>query len=91
MNDSKILIFSETGSILYDNIIGAEIMDIKFSEDYRFLYFLARTGLYKIDIDNKTFEFMTNEYDETAHTIVYANDKNIFLCGLTKINAVTAE
>ena len=86
--DNRFLIFDGNANILYDNIINAEIMDIKFSEDYKFLYFLTRTGLYKINIEQKTFEFVTNEYDETTDSIVYANDRNIFLSGLQKINAV---
>ena len=89
--DNRILIFDGNADILYDNIINAEIMDIKFSEDYRFLYFLTRTGLYKIDINQKTFEFVTNEYDETTDSIVYANEKNVFLSGLLKINAINVE
>ena len=84
--DCRMLIFDEAGNILYDNIIGAEIRDIQFSEDYKILYFLTRTGLYKINIDHATFEFVTNEYDETTNNIIYANDKNIFLSGLVKIN-----
>ena len=89
--DDRILIFDANADILYDNIINAEIMDMKFSEDYRFLYFLTRTGLYKIDITQKIFEFVTNEYEETTDSIIYANDKNIFLSGALKINAVDAE
>ena len=86
--DERVLIFDENAGILYDNVISAEIMDIKFSEDYKILYFLTRTGLYKINIEQKTFEFVTNEYDETTDSIIYANEKNIFLSGLLKINAV---
>ena len=89
--DNKILIFDGNSNVLYDNIINAEIIDMKFSEDYKFLYFLTRTGLYKINIEQKTFEFVTSEYDETTNSIVYANDTNIFLSGLLKINAVDAE
>jgi len=89
--DNRILIFDGIGDILYDNIIGSEIMDIKFSADYKFLYFLTRSGLYKIDIEQKTFGLVANEYDETTNHIVYANEKNIFLSGLLKINAIEAE
>jgi len=86
--DDRILIFDETGDILYDGAVGAEIRDIQFSEDFRFLYFLTRTGLYEINIGQKTFELVTNEYDETANNIIYANDRNIFLSGLTKVNII---
>jgi len=86
--DDRVLIFDDNDDILYDNVISAEIMDIKFSEDYKILYFLTRTGLYKINIEQKTFEFVTDEYDETTNFIVYANEKNIFLSGLLKINAI---
>ena len=85
-SSSRILIFDVMGKLICENIVSAEIMDIKFSEDYDFLYFLTRTGLYKIDIDRRTFEFVTNKYDETTDRIVYANTKNIFLSGFVKVN-----
>ena len=88
--DDRILVFDGNGDILYDNIITIEIMDVKFSDDNKTLYFLARTGLYKINIEQRTFEFVTDEYDETTDSIVYANENHIYLSGLTKINAVDA-
>ncbi|MCL2772099.1 MAG: DUF5711 family protein [Oscillospiraceae bacterium] len=90
-SDSRILIFDASGNVLYDNVVSSEIMDIKFSEDNNFLYFLARTGLYKVDIKQKIFELVTNQYDDTTDCIVYANDKNIFLSGLVKINIIKAD
>jgi len=89
-SDSRILIFDAAGAVLYDNVVSSEITDIKFSEDNNFLYFLARTGLYKVDINQKIFELVTNQYDETTDRIVYANAKNIFLSGLVKINIIKA-
>jgi hypothetical protein len=87
----RILIFDVNGGIIYDNVIGEEIRDIQFSEDYKYLYFLTRTGLYKINTERGIFEFVTNEYDETTNNIVYANDRNIFLSGLVKINIAEAD
>ncbi|MCL2159720.1 MAG: DUF5711 family protein [Oscillospiraceae bacterium] len=89
--DNRILIFDEGGNILYDNAIALEIIDIKLSKDSKFLYFLARSGLYKVDIEQKTFESVEGEYDETADCIIYANDKNIFMYGLAKINVLSAK
>ncbi|MCL1792379.1 MAG: DUF5711 family protein [Oscillospiraceae bacterium] len=87
--ENRILIFGESGEIAYDGAIGLEIMDIKFSEDYCFLYFLARTGLYRVEIGNSEFKFLTGEYEETANRIIHANGKTVFLSGLVKINAVS--
>jgi len=89
--DNRILIFDGLGNIIYDYVLSAEVIDIRFSSDCRFLYFLTRAGLYKIDTEQKTFELMTNEYDETMDCIVYANAKNIFLSGVLKINIIEIE
>lgn len=86
--ENRILIFGEGGEIIYDGVIGVEIIDIEFSGDYRFLYFLARTGLYRVDMEKADFEFVTGEYEENANRIVYAAEKTVFLSGLSKINAV---
>ena len=90
--DDRILVFDGKGGIIYDNISDAQVIDIKFSEDYKFLYYLARSGLYKIDIEQGISELAadTGEYDDTANFIVYANDKNIYLSGLLKINVIGA-
>jgi|GEM_PF-1695011 len=86
--DDRILIFDVNGDVLYDNIINEEVTDMQFSQDCKLLYYLTRSGLYKIDIEQKTFEFVTTEYDDTTDNIIYADDKNIFLSGLMKINTV---
>jgi hypothetical protein len=86
--DNRIIIFGGDGKILYEAAIGAEVTDIRFSEDFRFLYFLTRGGLYEIDIGRRTFEFVTNEYDETADMIVRADGRHAYLSGLVKINVV---
>ena len=101
--DNRILIFDGAGNILYDAVADSEIKDLKFSKDYRELYFLTRAGLYRINIINNInigqeksseikseFEFITDEYDETTDNIIYANDRNIFLSGLTKVNIINA-
>lgn len=90
-SDNRILVFDNSGNIIYDNVISAEIIDIKFSEDFNFLYFLTRTGLFKIDIEHKVFEFVTNQYDETTNRIIHANAKNIFLSGFVKVNIEDTE
>ena len=84
--DDRILIFDGDGNILYENVLNAEILDIKFSDDYKLLYFLTRSGLYKINIGQKAFEFIQGEYDETVNNIIFANEKNIFVSGLFKLN-----
>ena len=91
--NDRILIFDSGGNILYDQIIDAQIINIKFSEDYKFLYFLTRAGLYRVNIEQKIFELAaaSGEYDETTDSIVYANDRNIYLSGLLKINAVAVK
>jgi len=88
--DDRILIFGGDGSILYDGVVDAEITDIKFSDDYRFLYFLTRAGLYKINIAQGTSGDAGGAYDETTNHIICANDKNIFLSGPLKINILEA-
>ena len=90
-NEKSILIFNYLGELLYSEIINTEIIDIKFSEDSTVLYFLTRSGLYKIDIHEKKFELMSAAYDETAYKIIYADDKNIFVSGLTKVNIIKIE
>ena len=89
--NDRILIFDGGGNILYENAFGEEITDIKFSEDYKFLYFLTHAGLNKIDISQKNSVFVTDEFDETTDNIVYANEKNIYLSGLLKINIIKAD
>jgi hypothetical protein len=89
--NDRILIFGGNGSILYDDTVDAEIRSAEFSRDHKFLYFLTRSGLYRIDTEKKTVEFVTDEYDETTNNIVYANDKNIFLSGLVKINIIEVD
>ena len=93
-NDSRILIFDKSGDIVWEQSVDREIMDIKFSDDYNYLYFLTRAGLYRIEIDAGIFEQVAArinedgeaEYDETTRSIVFANDRNIFLSGLAKVN-----
>ena len=91
--DNFTIIFDSGGNIIYDQIIDAQIINIKFSEDYKFLYFLTRAGLYRVNIEQKIFELAaaSGEYDETTDSIVYANDRNIYLSGLLKINAVAVK
>ncbi|MCL2095374.1 MAG: DUF5711 family protein [Oscillospiraceae bacterium] len=89
--NDRILIFDEAGGIIYDETTGTEIKDIGFSDDYKFLYFLTRTGLYAVDTERKTCELVTDEYDETADNIIYANNKNIFLSGILKISIADAQ
>jgi len=86
--ENRILIFGEGGGIVYDAVRGIEIIDIKFSEDQKFLYLLARTGLYRVDIENAEFGFVSSEYEESANHIVHASEKTVFLSGLLKINAI---
>ena len=86
-----ILIFGGNGNILYEYAVDEEIKDIKFSENFEFMYFLTRTGLYKINtVKTGPPLLVSTDYDETADSIVYANEKKIFLSGLVKINAVDA-
>ena len=86
--DNRILMFGENGEIAYDSVTGIEITDMAFSKDCRFLYFLARTGLYRLDTASSAFEFVTKQYEETVNRIVYAADKTIYFSGLLKISAV---
>ena len=89
--DDRILVFDRNGNLLFNQVIDAEIMDIKFSADGRFLYYLTRTGLYKISVVQGTFEPVKGAYDETTNDIVYANEKNIYLAGLVKINILDVD
>jgi len=89
--ENRILIFRENGDIAYDAVMGIEIIDIRFSEELDFLYLLARTGLYRVDIENTDFKFMTADYEETANRIVHAAGKTVYLSGLLKINAIELE
>jgi hypothetical protein len=58
------------------------------------LYYLSRTGLYKINIreirhervTSRINDYGTAEYDETTRAIVFADEINIFLAGLSKVN-----
>ena len=93
-SDSRILIFDNSGNILYERFIDMEIINIKFSDECEYLHFLTRTGLYAINIPEKTFKQTLprinaegeQEYDETAGSIIFANEENIFLAGLSKID-----
>jgi len=93
-SDGRILIFNNDGSIIWEQTIGAEIIDIKFCVSYDYLYFLTRAGLYKINIESGTFELFVariNEYgeagyDETTRSIIFADGRNIILAGLSRVN-----
>ena len=87
-NEKNILIFDYLGDLIYSEIINADIIDIKFSQDSKALYFLTRSGLYKIDIQERRFELLTAEYDDTSYEIIYADEKNIFVSGLAKVNII---
>lgn len=86
--DNRILMLGGNGEIAYDAVTAIEITDMAFSKDCGFLYFLARTGLYRLDTASFVFGFVTAEYEESANHIVYAADKTVFLSGLLKISAV---
>jgi len=89
--DDRILIFDVNGNILYDDVVNSEVMDINFSDDYQFLYYITRTGLYKITVAQGASELVPGAYDETADDIIYANEKNIYLSGLLKINILNID
>jgi hypothetical protein len=93
-SNSRILIFDKHGNIVCEQLENAEIMDIKFSAEYNYLYYLTRTGIYKITVAEDISELFISrmngdlqaEYDETTRRIVFANEKNIYLAGFAKVN-----
>jgi len=87
-NEKNILIFNYSGELIYSQIINTDIINIKFSQDSGVLYFLTRKGIYRIDMQEKNFELLTAEYDDTSHKIIYADDENIFVSGHAKINII---
>jgi len=87
----RVLVFDGNGDIIYENTFNAEIIDMKFSEDRNFLYFITREGLHKIDTEHKTLEFVADGYDESAKKIIRADLDKIYLAGRGKIIAVDAK
>ena len=97
-NEVRILIFDAAGNIVCDHRVDMEITDIRFAENYNYLYALTRRGIYKINIAEDTLElfiarinardgeYPEANYDETARRIIFANERNIILAGLSKIN-----
>jgi hypothetical protein len=72
-NDSRILIFdNSSGALVYEQPVDTEIMDIKFSGNYDYLYFLTRGGIYKINIAEKIFELWVSRINEANK----ANESN---------------
>jgi hypothetical protein len=78
-NDSRILIFdNSSGALVYEQPVDTEIMDIKFSkisENYDYLYFLTRGGIYRINIAEKIFELWVSRINE-ANAANKANAAN---------------
>lgn len=90
-NENSILIFNADGELIFSETVNIDILDIKFSKKCDVLYFLTRGGLYRIDIEKKLYELVTENYDDTSRKIVYADDKNIFISGLTKVDILKVE
>jgi len=89
--NDRLLIFDSRGDIIYENTVGAEIIDMQFSADQNYLYFLTRDGLHKINTGDGAPGFVTSGYDETARKIIRADENKIYMSGRSKIIAVEVE
>ena len=101
-NEGRILIFANSGELVFERAVNMEIIDMRFSENYNYLYFLTRQGIYRIRISEDTAntmelfiprldEYGEPNYNETARRIVLANDRNIIVAGLSSVNILAID
>ena len=103
-NEGRILIFDNSGDLVFNRAVDMQIIDMRFAENYDYLYFLTRQGIYRIGIGENAANTITIElfmprldeygepnYNETSQRIVLANDRNIILAGLSSVNILVVD
>jgi len=49
-NEGRVIVFDKRGRVIFEQPINTDIIDMRFEDRYNYLYFLARTGVYRASL-----------------------------------------